>query len=295
MGYSGRYHAASLVAVFVALAVGILIGVGLGSDVISGTAKDLEDSLGSDLDEKRQQVADLEAQLDEQGQFGRLTYPALVDGRLRGQEIAIVALGDIDDQLTGEIRSALTAADATLSEVAVVREPPDSDALAGVVRGGGRNGLSREEAFERAATASGRQLVRGGDRFNELRPTLLTRFSGEPGGVDGVVVVRDQPDDMSPRESDQTDALESGLIAGMRETGATVVGAERSDADPSSIAFFDENQLPTVDNVDQLPGRVALVYILGGTEGDYGVKETADGLLPDLLTPASQQAAESRR
>jgi len=30
MGYSGRYHAASLAAVFIALAIGILIGVGLG-------------------------------------------------------------------------------------------------------------------------------------------------------------------------------------------------------------------------------------------------------------------------
>ena len=41
MGYSGRYHAASLAAVFVALAIGILIGVGLGHKVVSGTTKNL--------------------------------------------------------------------------------------------------------------------------------------------------------------------------------------------------------------------------------------------------------------
>ena len=49
MGYSARYHAASLAAVFLALAVGILVGVGFVSDVVSGTAEDLEQSLKSDL------------------------------------------------------------------------------------------------------------------------------------------------------------------------------------------------------------------------------------------------------
>ncbi len=43
MGYSGRYHAASLAAVFLALAIGILIGVGLGHNVLSGAQRDLED------------------------------------------------------------------------------------------------------------------------------------------------------------------------------------------------------------------------------------------------------------
>ena len=37
----GRYHAASLAAVFLALAVGILIGVGLGDDLVAGTGDDL--------------------------------------------------------------------------------------------------------------------------------------------------------------------------------------------------------------------------------------------------------------
>lgn len=288
MGYSGRYHAASLAAVFLALAVGILIGVGFGSDIVSGTANDLEDSLGADLETARDQIAELQDDVDREAQFGRLAYPALVDTRLRDQEVAIVALGDVDDQLTGEIRATLALAGASLSEVAVVREPPDAGALADAVRAGGRRGLSRQEAFERAVVAAGRLLVLGGRRFSDLRSTLMTRFSGEPGGVDGVVVVRSRPGDLSARDAQRTDALERGLIDGLRQTGAPVVGVERSDAAESSIGFFDDSQLATVDDVDLLPGRVALVYTLGGTEGDYGVKETADGLLPDLLAPAGR-------
>jgi hypothetical protein len=40
-----------------------------------------------------------------------------------------------------------------------------------------------------------------------------------------------------------------------------------------------------VDSVDLVSGRVALVYALNGSEGNYGVKATADRLLPDLHHP----------
>ena len=36
----------------------------------------------------------------------------------------------------------------------------------------------------------------------------------------------------------------------------------------------------------ELSGKVALVYALGGAKGEFGVKETADALLPDLLAPS---------
>ena len=40
-----------------------------------------------------------------------------------------------------------------------------------------------------------------------------------------------------------------------------------------------------------ISGRVALVYALtGAASGNFGVKDTADSLLPDLLTPDEQIA-----
>ncbi len=285
MGYSARYHAASLAAVFLALAVGILVGVGFGSDVLTGTAESLERSLREDLDRYRSQVDDLQAQLDEQGEFSRLAYPALVDGRLRGKEIAVVALGDLDDGLAGDVRAALQTSDGTLSEVAVVREPPDFDALAALSRGGPGNPLSRGEAFDRTVRRAGSLLVQGGRRFADLRGTLFSRYSGEPGDVDAVVVVRARPPEMPQREADQTDALESGLIEALAAQRIPVVGVERTDTSESSIEFFGGDATASVDDVNRLPGKVALVYTLDCAEGDYGVKETADGLLPDLLAP----------
>jgi hypothetical protein len=287
MGYSGRYHAASLAAVFLALAVGILIGVGFGSDVVDGTAQDLEDSLRSELDDKDAQIDDLEGQLADERDLNSSLAPAVVENRLRGREIAIVALGALDDSLTDGIRGALEPAGAKLQEIAVVREPPDDDA-AGAVHG--RHDETRDEQLARAARQAGRALVSGAARFDELRAALFSRYSGAPGDIDGVVVVRDRPADLGDRDGTDTDAVEDGIIAGIQaalpNARLTAVGAEGTATDPSSIPWFSDRDMASVDNVDQLAGKVALVYALGGAEGSYGVKETADALLPDLLAPS---------
>jgi len=284
MGYSSRYHAASLAAVFLALAVGILIGVGFGSDIVNGTADDLEESLASDLDDARAQVDDLEAQLAEERDFAAALTPAVVENRLRGREIAIVALGGLDDTLTDGIRGALDPAGAKLQEIAVVREPPSREPLER------RRRESRAEALERASRQAGRALVTGGPRFDDLRAALFSRYSGEPGDIDGVVVVRDRPGGLGGTEGQDTDTVEDGLIDGIQsalpDRRLTAVGAEATGTDPSSIAWFTDRDMASVDNVDQLAGKVALVYVLGGADGQYGVKDTADALLPDLLAPS---------
>jgi len=287
VGYSARYHAASLAAVFLALAVGILIGVGFGSDLVTGTAEDLEQSLEADLGEAREQIDDLEAQLDTERAFGEAVARAVVSNRLRGREIAILALGGLDPELADEIRSAVESAGGTVQEVAVVREPPDAGAAADVLREQGARSQPRGTALTRAAKRAGRAVVLGGDRFAELRVALFGRYSGEPGDIDGVVVVRARPEELSPRDADDTDRLEDGILEGIASVGpaVTTVGVERTDTDPSSIDFFTDRGAASVDNADAPPGRVALVYTLDGAEGAFGVKETADALLPDLLAP----------
>ena len=298
MGYSARYHAASLAAVFLALAVGILIGAGFGSDIVNGTADDLEQSLASDLDEKRAQVDDLEAQLADEQSFSEKLTPAVVESRLRGREIGLVALGDLDDALADDVRAAIEPAGASLSEIAVIREPPDVSAAADQGAREGKRQESRSEQLGRAARRAGRALVRGGPEFADLRAALFSRYSGEPGDLDGVVIVRQRPDGLSDREAADTQTVEDGLITGIRAAlggRAVTAGAERTASDPSSIAFFTDHGLPSVDNVDQLAGRVALVYVLGGAEGEFGVKDTADAQLPDLLAPSNLRfGAESR-
>jgi hypothetical protein len=287
MGYSGRYHAASLAAVFLALAIGILIGVGLGHNVVSGARKDLEQSLKSDLSAARSRADTIQSQLNQERDFSEQIYPTLVGGVLDGDRIAVVALGNLPEGMKGDIESVVgsdSPTGAVLGEAAVIREPPDLRAIAAARHMSARRLVHDPGLLSRSVARLGSALVAWGARCDRVRDPLLTQISGRPGSIDGVIVVRSRPANLNSTQSAATDGLESGLLNGLKRAGRIpVVGAERSDTDPSSIGFFESGGLAaTVDSVDLPSGQVALTYVLRGAEGNYGIKPTADRLLPAL-------------
>src|SRR4249920_1640019 len=291
MGYSAKYHATSLVAVFLALAIGILIGAEFGGDALTSTRKDLEHSLTGNLQDARARADELSAELSRSDEFASRVYPALVRDRLAGRRIGVVAIGDLPGGTTSEIEDALAPTGARLVGVGVVREPVDLYGLAGDLSKTRFAGLRRNsDALTAFGVGLGRQIVRGGTLPELVRGHLFSRASGNFGALDGVVVVREVPEELGPVQRGNAGRLESALIAGMVGTHRPAVGVETSGAEQSSVSFFNGNDLTSVDDVDLTAGQVAMVFGLLGAEGSFGVKGSADRLLPDLLPPAGSPA-----
>jgi Copper transport outer membrane protein, MctB len=286
MGYSGRYHATSLIAVFLALAVGIVIGAALGGDTIDDTRKDLEQSLTGNLQDARDRADELNSELGRANEFSSRVYPVLVRDQLRERRIGVLALGDLSQDVLDSIEGALEPTGGRLVAVGVVREPVDTRALAGDLSKTRFADLARNPDTQTAfAVGVGRQLVLGGTLLEPVRGQLFSRASGNFGALDGVIVVRDQPEDMGPQQRATAGRVEAGLVSGITATRAPAVGVEASDAETSSVSFFAGNDLASVDDVDLVAGRLATVFALLGAEGSFGVKGSADRLLPDLLAP----------
>jgi hypothetical protein len=127
-----RYHVASLAAVFLALTVGIILGVAL-----SGKIRGAEDSLSAG------RIAELEEQLDAERERGsseqdRLqdsedlindAYPALMENRLVDRRYAIVFLGPVDGELRSAIEKTLADADGTPVRLFAFELPVDPASL----------------------------------------------------------------------------------------------------------------------------------------------------------------------
>ncbi len=289
MGYSARYHATSLIAVFLAIAIGIAIGAALGGDTIDKTRADLERSLTGDLREAHERADELRGELSRAEQFSGQVYPVLVRDQLRGSRIGVVAFGDLPDEVFGAIGQALSATGGRIVAVGVLREPLDTRGLAEDLAATRLAQVHRDaEAQTAFGTGVGRQLVRGGNLLEVVRGSLFSRASGNFGKLDGVILVRAQPEEMGPIQQSTADRVEAGITVGVAATRVPAVGVESIDAEPSSISFFGANDLATVDNVDLVSGRLALVLALLGAEGDFGVKGSADRLLPDLVAPRGE-------
>jgi len=171
-----------------------------------------------------------------------------------------------------------------------VREPVDLQALADDLSKTRFADIARNsDTLTAFGTGVGRQLVRGGTLLERVRDHLFSRASGNFGALNGVIVVRQQPEDMGPQQRSTAGQLESALMSGIAGTRTPAVGVETSTAEPSSVSFFASNDLSSVDDVEMVAGKVATVFALLGAEGSFGVKGSADRLLPDLLPSAGSR------
>ncbi len=284
MGYSARYHATSLIAVFLALAVGILIGAEFGGSALTETRKNLEQSLVGNLQDARSRADDLSSQLARADEFDEKVYPLLTRDRLQGKRVAIVALGGLPGEIISAVEGALGPTGAKLVGVGVVREPVDTAGLAAELSKTRFAELQTEpEQLTELGVGVGRQIVIGGSLPELVRGQMFSRASGEFGALDAVIVVRAQPETLGPVQSSTASQLETALLKGITATRIHAVGVEATSSEPSSIGFFQQNDLSTVDDIDLTAGEVALVATLQGAEGSFGVKSSASHLLPDLL------------
>ncbi len=108
-------------------------------------------------------------------------------------------------------------------------------------------------------------------------------------GLDAVVFIRDR-DGLKGDEKSAQDAFENGLIDGMHDTEAQVVGVEKMETDPSQVPFMRSHDIASVDDLDLPEGKTALVWAILGADGRYGRKPTAEALLP----PPPERAATRR-
>jgi Copper transport outer membrane protein, MctB len=285
-----RYHALSLAAVLFALAVGVVIGVAIGdANLVSSAKNGIVANLRSDVSGAEQRAGALHTQLAAEQAFERDLYPIAVHGLLTRRDIGLVFLGGSSDSVNGPVRDAVTQAGGDLVTVVAVREPLDL------------SGLSRQAAGTRYATLAGTpalvkqfgarigaQLVSGGQLLNRVHTRLLSSFDGQLGQLDGLVVMRADPTGLSPADTQSVTDFQAGFLSGAIAAGIPVVGVELTGTDPSQVSWYRSQDIASVDDLDQLAGRTALVFALTGAQGAYGVKPTADaGLLPRVAsTPA---------
>ena len=284
-----RYHVASLAAVFLALIIGILVGVGIsGTGFVKESERDrlnrVIDDLRADRDAARGERDQLRADAAGSQDYVEESYPLVMDERLKGKRIAVVSVGAMPREVEKAIGESLTDSDATLVRTVVLTMPGDMSKITTALR--------RRPTLENVAgrwstigSRLGKDLVRGeSELLTALEPIVVQERSGGGGeDVDGVVVVGPTPGQNDTPRGELMRALYRGL-AGSAPSAAVEARGQR----PGTVADLAQYGFATIDDVDTRLGRVALAGVLSAdrdeTKGKrYGAKATAeDGPLPPL-------------
>jgi copper transport outer membrane protein MctB len=278
-----RYHVASLAAVFLALVIGILVGVGIADRgvredalrnqvaVERGRREQAEDEVGL---LKRQQAATQD--------FVTNSYGALMSKRLDGMQIALVFVGSVDDDIRSSVQKAVSDADGRVSAMRALKLPVDRRALQSALAG--RSLIARyagDDGLKDLGRDLGKEFVHGVETplWNAVGNELVEEQDGRLNKpVDGVVVAR-----TTRPQRGATGNFLNGLYTGLADAGVPGVGVENSDSSTTAVRVFRRHGLSSVDDLEQPTGRLALVLLLaGGEEGQYGLREDDDALMPSI-------------
>jgi len=283
-----RYHVASLAAVFLALVIGILVGVGISDQGLVDSAKR---SL------LQQRVTRLQSELDAASKTSALSqreqraaqvymnesYPVLVRNRLRDKRIAVVSIGSGDRGVRSTVERTLTDSGALEARFRALKLPLDLKTIESKLRasqvGAAYAGRSKLQTLGQAL---GDELVSGGETplWDALTDTLIEeRVGGSEEPVDGVIVARP-----APPQRGATSKFLLGLYQGLDSAAVPAVGAETTTSATSAVDAFRAGGLSSVDDVDKPAGKLALVLLLAGAPaGQFGIKATADQSLPPFV------------
>src|SRR5437764_2633102 len=288
-----RYHALSLVAVFLALAIGIVLGVTIGDSLLSDAERSLRSNLRSSVVDARSDATKAKSQLAARDRLLDQIYPGMVRDRLRSERIALVSWGPLPGNVESSVRDAVHTAGGRIDSVSVFDTPLTT--LKGAL---GRESFSLLTADDKSLASLGGSLADGlaaGGRIGaKLRQGFPDDFAGRFSGADSVVFYEaPKPNDSSDaegvkeRSDSRAQAIESAMLDELTKRTIAVVGVEASNADASQIPRYESLKLSSVDSVDKSGGKIALVYVLAGAQGNFGFKSTAKQPLPDEATTST--------
>lgn len=288
-----RYHIYSLAAVFLALAVGVVIGTSFAGRTPAGDAgrrtiqryeADMR-ALKDEILKASGTAAEKDSALKACEQYARALMPLAVRDKLYWRNVAVVQTGDSDD-LTGSVKKALKMAGAQVTCVADINRDfgfADDNAIAQVLANNGLGAnadpkTNRDKLFRVIADA-----VCSG-KCGYLVPTLekagIAVISGDCSRSCKMVVL------VGGASSDQRNHaqfVDAQLIARFAALGVTTVGCETSTSASSYVPVWHKSGIATVDDADCAMGQTCLVYALIGETANYGTKPTADRLFPKSL------------
>jgi hypothetical protein len=305
-----RYHLVSLIAVFLAVALGIVIGTTALNEPILADIKNQVSALEQDKRSLEDRTQQLQTQLNTTDAFEEAVAPALVDRALAGKTVLLVVTnGDVApetvDKLTALIAQAGGTVNGTLTLKPEYSDPSTSASLQNYVTGPGLpTGITLPEVND-AGQLVGALLAKvlmvppGGSAPDGAA------ISSVLAGLSALDVLTPEGDSVSPANyavvltagaftgadaaernvtvAELVSALDAGgsgaVVAG--DAGSTqangLVGVIRVDPTVSAA-------VSTVDNVDVAAGRISTVLALGreagGTSGKYGTGEDAQPVPP---------------
>lgn len=298
---SFRYHVVSLVAVVLALAVGIVVGTTALNGPVTSDLRHQVDDLKKNRSQLADQVKSLQGQVDTAGQFATTFGSQLVAGILKGKKVLVVALPGASLGMQDGIANQLTAAGARITGrldlAPTFVDTAQSDSITTLATGAAHPlGLTLPETKDARVVGAAllAYVLVGHGESTDLK-TVLSGFSGlhmissDPQGVEPAKTVVVIGNGSQPKGAYAGDA-ELDVVSQLTSAGGKVVVAgDSGSAKQNGIVALVRGSptkatVSTIDNANSAFGQVSTALAVAGAVnaqvGHYGTEKGAQALFP---------------
>ncbi|MCU1672644.1 MAG: hypothetical protein JWN77_757 [Frankiales bacterium] len=308
-----RYHLVSIIAVFLALALGIVVGTTALNGGIVDTLRSSQNKIISDKRGLETQVRDLRNQVGRRDQFSEAVAQRVLGGRLADERVLFVAAPDASADTLRRLEQVVVLAGGTPTGVLRLREdlldPTKTAVVEDVVAQVAPAGLELPDGtpVDRAAVELAAALVAKGNNAlsEDAAAKVLGGFTGadlvqvqapaktagtEPATLAVIVTGGSNGKDLDDAAKARQRAVLTLSRALDDRSSGVVVSGPRGSADPGGLlqALRNDGDLPdrvsSVDVADTEYGRVVVVLALNeqqdGAAGSYGEGPGSESAAP---------------
>jgi hypothetical protein len=310
-----RYHLVSLIAVFLAVALGIVIGTTQLNGPLTDNLQGQVTALQADKRSLEDQTQLLQTQLADVGRFEEAVGPTLVENTLAGRSVVLVVASEgvgteAVEGLTALLGSAGATVTGTIRLTDAYGEPSTAATLESYLTGPGVPATvtrpQADDAGELVASLLAQVLMVPGEGSPDagVAPST-TDTSTVLAGLEELEVLGQDTSSVSPanfavvltagavngQDADARTAALVQLAAALDDegSGAVVAGDLASAGDGGLVTAVRAEQgttsaVSTVDNLTTAAGQISTVLALAaesrGTSGEYGVGEDTQPVPP---------------
>jgi hypothetical protein len=298
---SFRYHLVSIVAIFLALALGIVVGTTALNGPITKDLRNQVNDLKGQRDDLANQVKVLHGQVDDADKFASTYGPQLVDGTLNGKDVLVITLPGVPGGMSQGVNSELAASGAKITaRVAVTKDYLDprlgaqiTSVATGPIHPVGLTLPDTNDAGQIGGALLAYVLLGKGtstDLTSVLKAFTSLHMLDVTGGVtpSSAVVVLGHG---TMKQNSYAAGSELALLGALAKVGGHVVlaGDSKSATGGGLVARVrqaatEHGTVSTVDDADDSFGQVssvlALAATVAGNVGHYGTGQGADALFP---------------
>jgi len=286
-----KYHIVSIVAIFIALGMGILIGSTIvGNDVMVAQQQKIISSLERQFADLREHESKLMAEdvkkskmITQYENFAQSMLVPVVTGQLKGRNVAVIVSGN--QAMPSGIINTLGLAGANLNSQAMVLENinmKDSILRSRLIdyfalEYNTTSDVLRQQVAQSLALQVNNRADPALNVFLEENKLVKMTYSNDQ-PIDTVILIGGS----DTLGQSYPEGFDSSLIKALLDQGIQVIGAERSDVRFSYMKYYQKFSISTVDNIDMSVGQISLVLALNGQPGNYGIKSNATVFMPVL-------------